>query len=130
MTPEEKIRANCELVIKTMQKDLGINLSYDEKSVAWLEGYIERNRHVEPTTINQLVNVFGSFLEECMCHEFDGKWEEVDGNWKISITSPKSTFYANPFGKVEKQYKNGIKSGESILSFFRTTRIMHEKWID
>jgi len=37
---EESIRHNAELVVKQMKDLLGVTLSYDEESVAWLDNYI------------------------------------------------------------------------------------------
>jgi hypothetical protein len=60
---EEIVRYNAELVIRQMKAGLGVNLAYDEASVVWLDGYIERNRStLAQNTIDMLINTLGSFL--------------------------------------------------------------------
>ena len=41
---EEQIKANAELVIAQMRPLSGFAFGYDAQSVAWLDGYIERER--------------------------------------------------------------------------------------
>ena len=60
---EETIRRNAELVIKQMKDLLGVTLSYDEKSVAWLDDYIAGIRATLSRDIrDKLKDVLGSFF--------------------------------------------------------------------
>jgi molybdopterin-biosynthesis enzyme MoeA-like protein len=44
MNQLKAIEKNAELVINEVGRICGVQLDYDEKSVQWLDGYIERNR--------------------------------------------------------------------------------------
>ena len=50
MTNEERIRANAEKVIETFPDQ---DLAFDERSVQWVDGYIERNSEAwdEPSAV-------------------------------------------------------------------------------
>ncbi|MGD0397355.1 MAG: hypothetical protein ABSC04_00420 [Syntrophobacteraceae bacterium] len=60
---EETIKYNAELVIKQMKDQYGVTLSYDEKSVAWLDDYIAGIRATLSRDIrDKLKDVLGSFF--------------------------------------------------------------------
>lgn len=44
MEMEEMIKCNAELVVKQMREISDVDFGYNAESVAWLEGYIERQR--------------------------------------------------------------------------------------
>ncbi len=116
LTPVEKIQANAEFVIRTMRESLGVELGYDAKSVQWVDGYIERQRNTgNPALVEQLVSVLGSFVGECIRHEFGGEWTLVDGSWGIMFR-PNNIAY--PINKVAKQFKDGVENGESVYGFY------------
>jgi len=118
LTPLEKIQANAELVIQIMREKVGVELSYDEESVKWIDGYIERNRaSLAPATRDQIISVLGSFLGECIRRRFGGEWREVDGRWGIAF-GPRTFVF--PFAKVAKQFENGRDGGDSIYSLYST----------
>ena len=41
---ERHISHNAQRFIEVARSKLGVNLAYNEQSVAWVDGYIERNR--------------------------------------------------------------------------------------
>ena len=113
---EEKIRQNAELVVKQLTEVSGFAFGYDARSVAWLDGYIERQRaraDITEELVNGLVNVFGSYLGECVIKCYGGCWEEEAGQWRVSFDGENAAY---PFAKVRKQFQNG--AGDSIKSFF------------
>jgi hypothetical protein len=121
MTIEEGIRANAELVITSMREQLGVLLDYDEKSVEWLDGYIERNREqFEPDELDRIVSVLGSFLGECIRIQFGGEWVEVEGQWAVRIGNGPGSLTAFPFNKVWKHFEQGIEEGESVAGFYKS----------
>ena len=83
---EEAIRCNAELVIKHMKDQFGVMLSYDEKSVAWLDDYIAGIRATLSRDItDNLIDVLGSFFGECIRHRYGGVWRQTEGGWAISF---------------------------------------------
>jgi hypothetical protein len=113
---EEQIRRNAELVIEQMGQVSGFAFGYDARSVAWLDGYIERQRvrtDTTPEVVDGLVNVFGSYLGECVIKCYGGYWENEAGQWRVSFDSANAVY---PFAKVSKQFQEG--AGDSIKSFF------------
>jgi hypothetical protein len=113
---EDKIKRNAELVIQQMGQVCGFNFGYDAQSVAWLDGYVERQRarpDMTPELTNGLVSVFGSYLGECVINCYGGYWEEEAGEWRVSFDSENAVY---PFAKVRKQFEGG--PGDSIKSFF------------
>ena len=101
---EEQIKQNAELVIREMRKTSGFSFGYDAKSVAWLDGFIERQRKqddITEDTIHGLVNVFGSYLGECVIKTFGGHWENDEQGWRVSFDENNAVY---PFAKVQKQF--------------------------
>ncbi len=119
---EAMIKDNAELVVKQMRELSQIDFGYNAESVAWLEGYIERQRNrddIDQETIQKLVNVFGSYLGECIVKCYGGKWENEEGQWRVSFDDKGAAY---PFNKVEKQFENGAE--DSISSFFEAIPIL------
>lgn len=112
-----KIRANAELAIETLSGPAGFRLGYDEKSLEWVDGYIERVRlGADQAMKNSLISVLGSFLGECVRWCYGGEWVNDDGQWGVAFDARNCAF---PFSKVYKQFENGRAGGDSILIFFR-----------
>ena len=71
MIEPEKIHANAELVIQSLGpiSDLGERFGYNRESIAWVEGFIERQRSrpdIKPEEVQRLISILGSFLGECV----------------------------------------------------------------
>jgi hypothetical protein len=109
----EAIKANAALVLKTFEQQ---NLAYDEESVAWLDGYIERNRlNWDEQNAEKLVNILGSFLGECIRLNHGGEWQTTENGLGVAFSGGNVAF---PFNKIRKQIQNG--SEDSIASFYNT----------
>ena len=117
LSPLEMIQRNAALVIETAREQFGVTLHYDQESVEWLDEYIERLRqqNYPAEDIAMLINVFGSFVGECIRHQFGGAWEEDQGSWLIRFDANNAAF---PFNKVGKQFERGSSSGNSIAGFY------------
>ncbi len=61
LTLEEKLRLNAELVIKQLSQHAPFPLGFDEESVGWIDGFIERQRARADFEPGGLVNTLGSF---------------------------------------------------------------------
>ena len=117
MTNEEKIAANAADVITAFS---GNDLGFDERSVQWIDGYIERNRDQWDGTMRaSLGNTLGSFLGECIRHNFGGRWQMTENGLAIMFDSRNGVF---PFNKVNKQIENG--SEDSISSFYNSISVL------
>jgi hypothetical protein len=119
MVDTTAIKANAELVQRVCQPLVDFPFSYDEPSVTWLEGYIERLRASGGLKDNfdTYVSVFGSYLGEAIIASFGGEWSDT-GEDSLHIALPGNN-KALPFNKVRKQMEDGVDSGESIASFYR-----------
>lgn len=62
---ERDLENNSTMLIEQLMPLCGFAFGYDERSVAWLDGYINRIRASQPMDDNErwkLANVFGSYL--------------------------------------------------------------------
>ena len=110
----EVIQENAEVLIKHFASHLDVELGYNSDSVKWLDGYIDRNRmEIKEETKDKLIDIFGSFLGECIKKEFGGNWTFSENGFGIELPNKAMAF---PFNKVSKQFLNG--SEDSIYSFF------------
>jgi hypothetical protein len=108
------IRANAEMAVSELggtsgMSDFGLN----EKSVAWVEGFIERQRGSDP---GALVSVLGSFLGEAIIARAGGAWMQNEQGPGVRFANSAMCF---PFAKVAKQFADGRDEGESVLGFYR-----------
>jgi len=113
----EAIKANAALVLKAFEQQ---NLDYNEESIAWLDGYIERNRlNWDEQTGEKLANILGSFLGECIRLNFGGEWQMTEYGPGIAFSDGNAAF---PFTKIRKQIQNG--SEDSIAGFYKSIPIL------
>jgi len=119
MTDEEKLQANANLAIETLSPLSDVSpFGYNRASVAWVEGYIERQRaraNLAPDARHQLAQVLGSFLGECIIRCYGGTRRRDEHGWAIHFDDSNAAY---PLNKVQKQFDNGVDGGDSILSFF------------
>lgn len=88
----------------------------DKPSVAWVEGFIERQResgNAEPG--GGLHSVLGCYLGEAIIAATGGVWDEDDNGIGVKFANGDKCF---PFAKVAKQFENGLAAGDSILGFY------------
>jgi hypothetical protein len=117
MAMEEQIKEFAQTFISKCSERLGVNLEYNQASVEWLSGYIERIRlNLDEPSVDGLTNWIGSFLGECIIANYGGEWREWKGTWGIFFSDEDDKNAAFPFNKVRKQFLNG--EGDSILSFY------------
>jgi hypothetical protein len=131
LTPLEAIRANAELVVARLREASGMeDFGYNAESVAWLDGFIERQR-VRPEFAGEearerMSRTLGSFLGECIVRCHGGEWREVGGTWAVCFGGEENAAF--PFNKVRKQFANGAE--DSVLGWFETIPVVFAQQID
>ena len=117
---EEQIRANVQLVIRQLGPLSGIDFGLNRESVAWVEGFIERQRarpDFDEGSLDGLVSTLGSFLGECVAANTGGTWAWSEEQQALGVAFPAGGM-AFPFAKVRKLFLHGLQDGESISSFY------------
>lgn len=118
-----RIRANAGNVSDVMSQHAGFTLGYDDASIEWLDGFIERQRQRQDLAdggVSGLVNTLGSFLGEALCQAYGGEWrDDGDHGLRVAFSNGNSAY---PFNKVRKQFENG--ADDSIYSFYTTVAVM------
>ncbi|GAA4214466.1 hypothetical protein [Microbispora amethystogenes] len=116
----EKIEANVAFAIEKLGPLSDVPFGLDEDSVAWVEGFIDRQRSrpgFDPDDVEGLTGVLGWFLGACLLAAAGGAWDYSDDNgWGVRFPNG---CLAYPFAKVRKQFRNGTEGGDSISSFYR-----------
>lgn len=114
MTPEQKIVANAESVVRLFREEMEIELDYDRAGVEYLAGFIDRHRDDWQRDPDLLVNKFGSFLGECIRRQYGGCWNEdlADGQG-LTLDAGITVF---PFSQVRKQIAG--ESDGSVMGLF------------
>lgn len=116
----DRIRANAELVVTVVAKQLGQSISYDLEGVRWLEGYLQRQHEQKDGSLHDgLVSTLGSFLGECIRRNYGGEWADWEGSWCVRFDEQNAVF---PFAKVRKQLEFGAE--DSVLSFYKVIPVM------
>jgi len=113
------IRGNAALVLDELGPVSGLEFGYDAQSIAWVDGYIERQRERFAGTDEaaRLVSVLGSYLGEAIIDAAGGAWE-VHERDEIGVRF-ESGDWCFPFSKVAKQFAHGQDDGgDSILAFY------------
>lgn len=110
------IKANAALVISTLGPLSQIDFGYDRASVAWVDGFIERQRVREGSVKGKMPGVLGSHLGEAIIARAGGQWAMAeDGSLGVRLPNGAWVF---PIGKVDKQWDQGRENGESVLGFY------------
>ena len=105
----------------------GLEFGYNAESVAWVDGFIERQRNrsdIDKNIMAGLVKTLGSFLGECIIRCFGGYWHNKEGECCVRFDSENEVY---PFNKVHKQFANGPE--DSIKSFFELIPVMFKEHI-
>nr|MBP6750660.1 hypothetical protein [Xanthomonadaceae bacterium] len=113
------IDKNVELVRKTMPEVAGIPFDYDEASIEWLDGYINRMREEFDGDPGRLGQVLASYIGESIRRKYGGRWVEAEDGIGVEI---RPDFVAFPFNKVSKQFENGPE--DSVLSFYQSIQVL------
>jgi hypothetical protein len=117
---EEQLRGLAEKFVAVMRSELDVELSYDEASVEWADGYIGRVRAgVSADSVESISSLIGSFLGECVIANYGGRWRETENGTGVCFDGNNCVF---PFAKVQKHFLHG--EGDSILSFYRTIGVL------
>jgi hypothetical protein len=112
------VRDNAAFAIRELGKARGEPMDLSPQSIAWIEGFIERQRRkfADEQARGGLVSVLGSYLGEAIIEATDGAWD-TDDNGALGVRFACGD-WCYPFNKVDKQFEQGVEGGESILSFY------------
>ena len=93
-----------------------LNIQYDQDSVKFVEGFIERNKsNFDNEESKGLINSLGAYLGQCIIENYGGRWQLDSETGAIAVAfDDKNKAY--PFAKVSKQFDNGLE--DSIYSFY------------
>lgn len=93
-----------------------LNLKYDQDSVKFVEGFIERNKsNFDKEGIKGLINSLGAYLGQCIIRNYGGQWQLDSETGSVAVAfDDKNKAY--PFAKVSKQFDNGLE--DSVYSFY------------
>lgn len=117
----DMIRANAALAVAELGDAAGVSIGYNKGSVAWVEGFIERQREVlQGDTSEGLVNVLGSYLGEAIIAVVPGAAWADDPQIGLGVLFPNGDMVF-PFAKLAKQLRDGLAAGESVLSFYNVS---------
>ena len=87
------IQGNAAMVIEQMQKLSGTAFGYDEASVVWLDGYINRNRQdLAPPVVERLAMMFAGYLGECIIRCYGGSWGRTDSELGVEFDANNAVF--------------------------------------
>jgi hypothetical protein len=106
----------AEKVVIHMRKELGVELNYDEQSIEWLDGYLNRIRESMPKeTIPGLAAALGAYVGESIIRTYGGAWTyfQEQERWGIRLIDGNAAF---PSAKVYKQLESN--DFDSVHSFF------------
>ena len=119
------IQANAHLAVEQLSAASGLeHFGFNEPSVKWLEGYIERQRANNPDSdfVENLSSVLGCFLGECIIQTYGGEWSDNEQyGLCVALNHGNAAF---PLAKVQKQFDNGVDGGDGIYSFFATIPLL------
>jgi hypothetical protein len=110
------IKANAAMVIEKLGQASEIDFGYDQASVEWLDGFIERQRVRVGGDGGRMIDVLGSYLGEAIIARTGGAWA-VSADGQLGVRFPNGD-WAFPFSKVRKQWAAGREEGESIVGFY------------
>lgn len=116
---QEAIDKNSQLVRSRMPEVAGIPFEYDEASIEWLDGYINRMRDQLGDEPGRLSQVLASYIGESIRRKYGGRWVDAEGSIGVEI---RPDFIVFPFNKVDKQFENGPE--DSALSFYRSIPVL------
>jgi hypothetical protein len=109
-----QIRANAALAVSQLGPLSGFDFGFDHRSVAWVEGFIERQR--VRGAADGLVDVLGCYLGEALISAAGGAWVRgLDGALGVRFDNGDIAY---PFAGVGDQFERGLEGGESIVSFY------------
>jgi hypothetical protein len=109
----EAIRKNSQLVIATLGAERE-NLALNRESVAWIEGFIKRQRGGADS--ESLASTVACFLGEAIIAAAGGQWAD-DSEGGLGVRLPNGD-WCFPFAKAAKQFANGVEAGDGVLGFY------------
>ena len=116
MTQDEMIAANARLVIETMSGAAGFDLGYDEASLGWVSGFIDRQREgwLADGSAEKMRSILGSYAGAVVIAQHGGAWVQDDGGLAVEV---REGFRMYPLNKVGKHIEHGEE--DAIIGWYQ-----------
>jgi hypothetical protein len=106
-------------------REFNPRLDYDSESVAWLDGFFERNRNLFSEDQRYGIAMgLGYVCGQAIIRDVGGEWEYDEGQLEWLINVGPLVGHANPIGKA---YKHLTGPYDSIASLLRVTKLVVER---
>lgn len=111
---EEQISTVAEAYIRRMNREHGVELTYDRASVEWVDAYVERLKlRTDLSSLHHLAGSVAAFLGECLLRLHPGQWLDLEGEWAVHFADGCTAF---PLLQVSEQFSG--TEGASMLSYY------------
>jgi hypothetical protein len=95
-------------------------LDYDCDSIEWLDGFIDRNRHLFSEDKRYGIAMgLGYVLGQTIIRDVGGQWEYDEGQLEWLVTVGPPVGQANPIGKAYKHLTGPYENMGSMLSVIK-----------
>ena len=118
----EKIKKNVRLFQLNVREDFGVELSFDEEAVKWIDSFVNAlHEGHDFAVISGLASGIGCYLGQCILETYGGKWVEVDGNCCVRVNELLDVY---PVHIVTNHLKEGQDS--SIYTKFALVGVVRD----
>ena len=120
VTTAEDYRAAAEGVVAQLREDLGVELNYDEQSIEWLDGYINRIRtQLDKETYSGLAAALGAYVGETIIAMYGGAWHyfEEPGQWGVQLPDGIGAF---PSAKILPKSATRFNPSDALVLMIST----------
>lgn len=113
----EAIDAYNDIVINKLGPKLNVQLGYNDESIAWLDGFLQRY-HVSrgDQDAGKLADMLGAFYGEALIRKYGGEWLVAEGGEAVIQLQGDLTMF--PLSAVRKQMKNGAEDSVAHMYHF------------
>jgi hypothetical protein len=141
---QEIHRENATSFANAAKGEYGVDLQCDRVGAEWLDSFIQsRSATLNPSTQSGLIKLLGSFLGECIAHEYGGQWVVdngcdrvrigadglVDPFWMVeSSLNYRSTYYVSDLyaatREIARVRSGGLYAARGEVSAFKVYKVL------